>query len=530
MEEIQKHLHQLKSGKASNDIDSELLKKCEHPIMLEVMQRAARNLWSTLDLPASWGNSRLKTLWKGKGSKSDPSKYRGISIGSTLCKLLVNIILERIRPWYEAQLSEEQNGFRENRGTTDGIYSVKRVQQISNRKKQPLFLLFIDLTAAFDHVPRKWLFDSIRLRLSDGENQKLFEILESLYQKTTLTYEEAQTTFNVTSGVRQGGPESPPLFNLYIDFVMRVFMNKCVADNSIRFFEHRYRINARSVSREERLRMRNENVKMWGLSSVPWNGYADDLILFLVDLSSLQKAATTLNDVFDNYGLCINETKTETMILNYKFLEGDDEYPRSVINLRNIPLKNSTEFKYLGSYLSNNDPNTGDIEVNNRIQMANSKFASMSNLLQNSSIHLTTRIKFLNSFVRSRLTYSCQNWNLTVGQFERLDVTYRKLLRRMVRGGFKRCDANEGDFRYKIDNEKLHAICHTSDVSNFVRQQQKNYASHVVRMPVERYAKQLMFNDDKYHRVGRHTPDLLEQVIKDNNCSIDMFINGCMKF
>jgi len=146
------------------------------------------------------------------------------------------------------------------------------------------------------------------------------------------------------------------------------------------------------------------------------------------------------------------------------------------------------------------------------IQVANSKFASMSNLLQNSSIHLATRIKFLNSFVRSRLTYSSQNWNLTKAQFERLDVTYRKLIRRMVKGGFKRCDASEGDFRYKIDNAKLHAICHTSDVSNFVRQQQKNYAGHVIRMPVERCAKQLMFNDDKYRKVGRPTPTLLARI------------------
>ena len=28
LDEIQKHLHQLKSGKASNDVDPELLKKC----------------------------------------------------------------------------------------------------------------------------------------------------------------------------------------------------------------------------------------------------------------------------------------------------------------------------------------------------------------------------------------------------------------------------------------------------------------------------------------------------------------------
>ena len=495
IDEIQTHLHRLKSGKASNDVDPELLKRCEHPVMLTVIHRKASNLWENLDMPAAWGNSRLKTLWKGKGSKSDPSRYRGLSIGSTLCKLIINIILERIRPWYEAQLSEEQNGFRKNRGTTDGIYSLKRAHQILNRKKQPLFLLFVDLTAAFDHIPRKYLFDSIRLRVPEGETAKLFKILEFLYQKTSLTYQEAQTSFLVTSGVRQGGPESPLLFNLYIDFVMRVFMNRCIQDSSIHFFKHQYRINTRSISREQRLIMRNENIKSWGRSSFPWCGYADDLILFMLNVHSLQKATTTLDEVFRSYGLCINETKTETMILNQLFLEG--EYPDSIINLRNVALQNSSEFKYLGSYISRNEPNTGDIEVNHCIQMANVKFASMTNLLHNQNIYLKTRIKFLNSFIRSRLVYSCQNWNFTTGQSERLNLKYRNFLRRMVRGGFKRIGDNDDDFHYKLSNDKIHSICCTSDVSNFVREQQRNYASHVVRMPIERCAKQLMFNDDQ---------------------------------
>ena len=114
IEEIQTHLHRLKSVKTSNDVDPELLKICDHPVLLEVIHRMTSNLWSNLDIPDSWGNSRLKILWKGKGSKSDPAKYRGISIGSTVCKLIISIILERIRPWYEAQLSDEQNGFRKN--------------------------------------------------------------------------------------------------------------------------------------------------------------------------------------------------------------------------------------------------------------------------------------------------------------------------------------------------------------------------------------------------------------------------------
>ena len=128
----------------------------------------------------------------------------------------------------------------------------------------------MDLTAALDHISRNWLFESVRLRFTERENLKLSDILETLYHKTTPTYHEAQSTFLVSSGVRQGGPESPCLFNLYIDFVMHVFINKCMKDISICFFEHQYRINIRSISREERLNMRNDNIKPLGISSLPW--------------------------------------------------------------------------------------------------------------------------------------------------------------------------------------------------------------------------------------------------------------------
>ena len=86
IDEIQKQLNQLKINKASNDIDPELLKRCNHPMMIQVIHRMTTNLWNTLDFVDEWGNSRLKTLWKGKGSKNDPKNYRGLSIGSTISK------------------------------------------------------------------------------------------------------------------------------------------------------------------------------------------------------------------------------------------------------------------------------------------------------------------------------------------------------------------------------------------------------------------------------------------------------------
>ena len=78
---------------------------------------------------------------------------------------------------------------------------------------------------------------------------------------------------------------------------MRVFMNNCKKDDSIWFFKHEYRINESSIAREQRLRTRNENVKLWGSSTVPWCGYAHSLILFMLDIHSLQRAANILDEI-----------------------------------------------------------------------------------------------------------------------------------------------------------------------------------------------------------------------------------------
>ena len=88
--------------------------------------------------------------------------------------------------------------FEKNRGTAEGIYTIKWIQHITDRKKQPLFLLFVDLSAAFDHIPRDWLFESIRLRFDQNQSSPLFDILEKLYSNTTLTSDDANRTFENT--------------------------------------------------------------------------------------------------------------------------------------------------------------------------------------------------------------------------------------------------------------------------------------------------------------------------------------------
>ena len=118
------------------------------------------------------------------------------------------------------------------------------------------------------------------MRFPDGMLPRLITILSNLYQRTTLTFDEIKTTFQTTSGVRQGGPESPFLFSLFIDFGMRVFSDQSQNEN-IDFYIHRYRINSVSINREERLLMRSSNLKHGENTSLPWCRYADDFVYLI---------------------------------------------------------------------------------------------------------------------------------------------------------------------------------------------------------------------------------------------------------
>ena len=334
---------------------------------------------------------------------------------------MVIIILNRLKDWYDEQLLDQQQGFRRGRGTADGIYVTKRLQQISDRIQKPFYLLFVDLSYAFDHVVRNWLFESIYQRFPQQVEPTLIRLLESLYQKTTTSL--AQTpddVFELLLGVRQGGPESPPLYNLYMDYVMRVFMQKC-EENNVKFLKLKYRIRATATTRDERAK------GYIGEHTVDWAGYADDLELAFESISDLEKGLKILHETFVRFHLQINAKKTKTMIINFKF-ENQDEYPQSIVMLNDHVIENVEVFRYLGDDIHYTQPSTGDAEIDLRIAVAQNKYNQMSKKLHNRKVFLKTRVYLLNTMVRSRLTYSCQTWNINQQQQQRIRSTYINML------------------------------------------------------------------------------------------------------
>lgn len=316
--------------------------------------------------------------------------------------------------------------------------------------------------------------------------------------------------FQTTSGSRQGEPESPYNYNMFADHNLKLFDQKC-KDAGITPLQIPYLIPPEISSRDANL----------GLCMLIWLGYADDLIIFSISEKELQIMIDILYEIFSEHGLNINNTKTETMILNFKETD-TNTYPTTICTIGDVKLNNTRTFKYLGAILEFDNPNTGQVELENRINSARGKFYQLKSLFTNRKIRLKTRVRFFESLVRSRLTYACQTWTLTKAQENTLNSAYTRMLRHLVKGGFQcksRHDYTNKDGEIKnygkflMRNEEILKICQSEKLSDYIHRQQSKWIAHVVRQDDQNYTKQLCFETGKGKKRGVSS-STFKQVIK----------------
>ena len=445
-------------------------------------------IWTLIVVPQTWLSSAITCLHK-KGLKSVAKNYRSIFITDTLSRLLPRIIIERLRDTYERILMKNQFGFRKNRSTTDAIFIVR---ESIRSTKNPLHLCFIDLRAAYDHIDRDMLFSVINIRT---KSPKLTSILKALYSGTIAAIKHTTDYFQVQTGCRQGGIESPVLFNIYMDFVLRCAEHDVLLNFPNTGLKYSYRIKSESSTREQR--------SVHGLAGedrLRMLLYADDIVLFCEDIDELQSILNIYNNTFSRFGLTIATDKTKTMSFN---VSEEIMKSKSLISLNNEPIENVRQFKYLGHVLSN-EKNTSSSFINHQIASAYSKWNELKSILLDKRIFLSTRIIFLEACVRSRLLYSVQAWQLNAKEMEKLESVWHGFLRRMVKGGFKRKNAPKNkndtsipaediDWSFVLSNEKIREITNTSEIKHFCHVQHLKYIAHVSRLDNTCYQKQLLF-------------------------------------
>jgi hypothetical protein len=82
--------------------------------------------WNKDELPQQWKESVIIPIYE-KGGKADCSNFRGISLLSTACKILYNILLARLTPYVNEVIGDHQHGFHHSLSTMDQIFYIWQI-------------------------------------------------------------------------------------------------------------------------------------------------------------------------------------------------------------------------------------------------------------------------------------------------------------------------------------------------------------------------------------------------------------------
>ena len=92
-------------------------------------------------VPESWTAGNILPIYKNKGDINAPENYRPITLLSCFGKLFTSILNKRINQYFEENnaISSCQAGYRKGFSTTDNLYILQSLIEISQSSKQKLF-------------------------------------------------------------------------------------------------------------------------------------------------------------------------------------------------------------------------------------------------------------------------------------------------------------------------------------------------------------------------------------------------------
>ena len=322
-------------------------------------------------------------------------------------------------------LPEEQSGFRPNRSTTNMMFVIRRLQELTRKKRTPPYVCFIDLTKAYDSVDRT-LFWTVLARF--GVPQIMISVIRQFHDGirvcVRLDDRVCSRWFAVEQGLRQGCELAPLLFNIFFAAVINVAstsfkVDKCIMDALVHLRKKR-------GAGERGEATVGESV----LATTLWCMlYADDVGFVSQSPEQLRKMMGEIVVVCAAFGLTISEAKTEIMCLRAKGMP--ESTATFSVEAAGQVYNQTNEFVYLGGNVNHNADLS--IEVDRRIRNAWCSFRKYTlELYDRPSAPLELKIRMLRAEVLETMLYGCVTWSPRACHYDTLRRAHHRFLTRCI--------------------------------------------------------------------------------------------------
>ncbi|VDP24764.1 unnamed protein product [Schistosoma margrebowiei] len=280
----------------------------------------------------------------------------------------------------DAQLRDQQAGFRKDRSCTDQIATLRIIVEQSVEWNSSLYINFIDYDKALDSVDRTTLWKLLR---HYGVPQKIVNIIRNSYDGLHCKIvhgEQLTRSLEVKTGVRQGCLLSPFLFLLVIDWIMKT-----------------------STSEGKQ-----------GTSRMPLDDldFADDLALLSQTQQQMQGKTTSVAAAI---GLNIHKGKSK--ILRY------NTACTNPITIDAEDLEDVKTFTYLGSIID--EQGRSDAGVEARINKARA-YLQLGNVWNSKQLSSNTKVRIFNTKDSSTV------WRTTKATIQKIQVFINSCLRKLL--------------------------------------------------------------------------------------------------
>uniref|UniRef100_A0A8C4QF08 Reverse transcriptase domain-containing protein n=1 Tax=Eptatretus burgeri TaxID=7764 RepID=A0A8C4QF08_EPTBU len=135
-------------------------------------------------------------------------------------KLLERILDGRIKKSVEMEIGEEQQGFRNGRGTTDGMFPLRQLVEKRLEVQGGMALEFVDLEKAYNTVPREIVIATLTWIEVPEAGVRL---VEGMYKGTKgrVLVGPGMSVLSVNIGLRQGSFLSQLMFITVMELVSK---------------------------------------------------------------------------------------------------------------------------------------------------------------------------------------------------------------------------------------------------------------------------------------------------------------------
>jgi hypothetical protein len=325
-------------------------------------------------VPMAFLTGYISPIWKKKGSKEDPTKYRGITVSSTIGKVFEEVLTKKLEPLFHEKQSKLQFGF--TAGTSILTASLILSEATQRSKSNPTTVAaFLDAEKAFDVV---WQDSLLRKLALMNTPRDIWYILLQWYRniKATVKWEgKMSEEFPIRQGVRQGGKGSPFLYKIFIDDLLHTL----------------------EASRSGLL---------IGTTPVVCPTVADDITLLAEDHQSMQQLLDIVAEYTTSNRYNINASKSAVLVYNRK-----KSTSGSPLTLCGEVIPEVDVTTHLG-VLQGTAASLNKVRIDTNVNLARRSLYSLMGigLYGNSSLNPTTKIKIYDLYVIPRLLYGVATW------------------------------------------------------------------------------------------------------------------------